>query len=237
MTLSVVIPTLNEERDLPATLESLGFADEILIVDSGSTDKTLDVAKRFKTKVISHPFTDYSSQRNFADRVAKGDWILSIDADVRVPPKLAIEIKNKISQKTSEIAAYYIGRQNEIWGRVISYSGWGSRDDAHIRLYKKGSGLWVSGVHEQYETNLPKSRLKNTLYHLNYRTVSEFIDKTDKYSDLALNNHPVPFWYPKYEFLKRYFYKLGFLDGLRGLFLSYLQSIYYFNLYIKQKTK
>ncbi len=237
MKLTVVIPTLNEQTDLPATLESAKFAEEILVVDSGSSDETVKIAKKFKAKVITHPFIDYASQRNFADKQAIGDWILSVDADVIIPIPLAQEITSVISQDDSNLRAYYIGRQNEIWGSVVKHADWGPNDDCHIRLYRKGSGYWQSNVHEQFVTALPNSKLKNYLYHLNYRTISEFIDKADQYSSLSADQRPISLWQAKYDFLKRYIYKLGFLDGLKGLFLCYLQSIYYLNLYIKQKSK
>lgn len=237
MKLTVVIPTLNEQTDLPATLESVKFADEILVVDSGSTDETVKIAKNFRAKVITHSFTDYASQRNFADQQALGDWILSIDADVVIPAPLAQEISLIISQDNYSFKAYYIGRQNEIWGSVVKHADWGPKDDCHVRLYRKGSGSWQSNVHEQFVTTSPTGKLKNYLYHLNYRTISEFIDKTDQYSSLSVDKQPISLWNAKYDFLKRYFYKLGFLDGLKGLFLCYLQSVYYLNLYIKQKTR
>lgn len=235
MSLTVVIPTLNEETDLPNCLKSLAFADQILVVDSGSTDKTTTIAAASGARVLVHPFIDYSSSRNFADSKVETDWILSIDADVSVPSKLADEIPKVISSQKFD--AYYIGRQNEIWGKVINFTDWGPKSDSHIRLYKKGSGKWVRGVHESYQTSSSVGKLKNTLYHLNYRTVSEFIEKSSRYSQLAAAGSKVNIFMPKYDFLKRYFYKLGFLDGLRGLFLSYLQAVYYLNVYVRQNTK
>lgn len=236
MTLTVVIPTLNEELDLPKTLESLSFADEVLIIDSGSTDQTLSIAKRFGARVIHHDFIDYSSTRNFADSLVNTDWILSIDADVSVPKDLAKEISKTINSPGSN-QSFYVGRQNEIWGKVIKHADWDPKNDCHIRLYKKGSGNWVRGVHETYRSKYPSNTLKNFLYHLNYRTVSEFIDKSSHYSQIAANGQRVNPLHPIYDFLKRYFYKLGFLDGMRGLFLSYLQGIYYLNVYVRQNSK
>lgn len=235
MTLTVVIPTLNEAQDLPATLESLSFTDEVLVIDSGSGDDTVAIAKKFGTRVIHHDFIDYSSTRNFADSLVNTDWILSIDADVTVPKELASEILTAI--QSSKYDSYYIGRQNEIWGKVINHADWDPSNDCHIRLYKKRSGSWVRGVHEFYKTTRSVGKLKNTLYHLNYRTVSEFIEKSSKYSKIAATGPRVNIFMPKYDFLKRYFYKLGFLDGLRGLFLSYLQAIYYLNVYVRQNTR
>jgi len=234
MSLAVVIPTLNEAIDLPETLKSLAFADEILIVDSGSTDDTVRIAKEFGARTIYHPFTSYSETRNYADKNINSDWILSIDADVTVPRDLATEIQININRPSS-IAAYYIGRINIIWGKAIMHADWGPKDDIHLRLYKRGSGIWQSVVHEQFFTSQPTAKLKNYLIHQNYRSVDEFIDKTNSYSSLVKTQSPrILLWLnPLKDFLKRFFYKLGFLDGYRGLFLSYLQAIYHLNILVK----
>jgi len=236
MTLTVVIPTLNEELDLPKTLESLSFADEVLIIDSGSTDQTLSIARQFGARVIHYDFIDYSSTRNFADSLVNTDWILSIDADVFVPKDLAKEILKNINDSGLN-QSFYIGRQNEIWGKVIKHADWDPKNDCHLRLYKKNSGSWVKGVHETYRSKYPSGILKNFLYHLNYRSVSEFLDKSSHYSQIASNGSKINPLQSVYDFIKRYFYRLGFLDGIHGLFLSYLQGIYYLNVYVRQNSK
>jgi glycosyltransferase involved in cell wall biosynthesis len=235
--LTVVIPTLNEEIDLPETLKSVKtLADEILVVDSGSTDKTVEVAKSYGAKVVQHPFVSFSDTRNFGNDEAIGDWILSLEADVVVSAKLATEIRESI--ESEKYSAYYIPRLNLIWGKPIRHTDWGPKDDTHIWLYQKGSGVWQSLVHEEFVTNKSVGKLKNYLVHKNYETISEFIDKIDKYSGLAVKQHNIfPDWWYLRDFFKRYFYKLGFLDGYRGLFLSYLQSVYYITLSVKNKTK
>lgn len=235
MKLSVVIPTLNEEIDLPETLRSIkDLADEVLIIDSGSTDKTLEIAKTYGAKVIHHPFVSFSDTRNFGNEQAKGDWILSIEADVVVPKELAQEILQAI--KEDKYSALYIPRLNFIWGKPIRHTDWGPRDDCHIWLYQKGSGKWRSLVHEEFVTQKPIGKLKNFLVHKNYETVNEFIDKIDRYSELATKQKQFfPNWWYLRDFFKRYFYKLGFLDGYHGLFLSYLQSVYYLTLSVKKR--
>lgn len=236
--LTVIIPTLNEEKDLPETLKSLALLNsEIVVVDSGSSDKTQEIAKKFGAKFVFHAFESFDRQRNFGDSVATGDWILSLEADVTVSPELAKEIISAITTKS--FAAYYISRLNNIWGKDILHTDWSPKDDTHIWLYRKGSGSWVSDVHEEY--HLQKGQvgyLKNYLHHKNYETVSEFIEKLDKYSEIATKRKQIfPNYWPLREFFKRYFYKLGFLDGYHGLFLSYLQSIYYLTLSVKNKTQ
>lgn len=237
MKLTIIIPTLNEENDLPQTLQSIKeLADEVLIIDSGSTDKTIEIAKKYGAKVINHPFVSFSDTRNFGHKMAKGDWILSIEADVTISSQLAAEIRQSIS--SNKFSAYFIPRLNLIWGKPIRHTDWGPKDDTHIWLYEKGSGEWRSLVHEEYVTQKPVGKLKNFLIHKNYETISEFIDKVNRYSDLAVKQKNVyPGWWFLRDFFKRYFYKLGFLDGYHGLFLSYLQSVYYLTLSVKNKTK
>lgn len=237
VTLTVVIPTLNEEVDLPKCLESLkNLADEIIVIDSGSTDRTLDIAKKYQAKIIPHDFKSFSDTRNLGTKKAKGDWVLSLEADVVVPSQLAIEIKNAIQDPSFD--AFYIERLNHIWGKDILHTDWGPRDDCHIWLYKKGSGHWSNAVHEEYLTSGRIGKLNNRLIHHNYDTLSEFIDKTNRYSEIAcqkgLGSNPV---IALGDFFKRYFYKKGFLDGYHGLFLSYLQSTYFLSLWIKNQTR
>lgn len=235
--LTVVIPTLNEELDIENCLKSVkDIAHEILVVDSGSTDRTLEIAKKFKAKIISYDFKSFSDTRNFADDNSSGDWILSIEADVTVSKELGDEITKEIN--TTKNSAFKIGRVNNIWGKDILHTDWGPKDDTHIWLYKKGSGKWVGGVHEEFVTNGAVGKLKNYLFHINYRTISEFISKINKYSDVAIRDKvSVSKFACIKDFFKRYFYKKGFLDGYHGLFLSYLQSIYHLTLFVKQKTR
>lgn len=233
MTLTVVIPTLNEAEDLPRTLDSIkGIADEILVVDSGSTDETVALAKKAGARVLHHPFKNFTDTRNFADSQAKSDWILSIDADVVVPADAAKEITQAI--KDEHISAYYVGRTNIIWGKPILHADWGPQDDCHLRLYRRGSGRWQSDVHELYFTTGQTARLRQPLTHYNYASVEEYITKINRYSSLAAaKTDRVSFFAPLKDFCKRYFYKLGFLEGYHGLFLSYLQAIYYTTLRVK----
>jgi glycosyltransferase involved in cell wall biosynthesis len=235
--LTVVIPTLNEEKDLYKTLSSVkDLANELLVIDSGSTDRTIEIAKNYHAKVVHHPFSSFSDTRNFGDSEAKGKWVLSLEADVFVPTELASEIRQVIEE--NKFSAFYIPRLNLIWSKPIYHTDWGPKDDTHIWLYKKGSGNWQSLVHEEFVTTQKVGRLKNYLIHKNYETISEFIEKINRYSDLAVKQkNSFPGWWFLRDFFKRYFYKLGFLDGYHGLFLSYLQSVYYLTLSVKNKTQ
>ncbi len=239
--ITVAVPTYNEQENLPRLLDSLDFADQVLIVDSGSEDKTVEIAKSYGADVVHHQFKNFADTRNFADQKADNQWILSVDADVQVPSSLAEEI----ASLPSKPAAYKIGRINIIWGKPILHTDWGPRDDNHIRLYHKSLGKWQAQVHEQFITNVKPESLDNYLIHYNYSTVSEYIRKLNHYSTLQaqrLHQNGERFSLfcffidPVMDFSKRYFYKLGFLDGLHGLFLSILQAIYHQVVQVKLYT-
>lgn len=235
--ISIVIPAKNEEVDLPNTLKSAKFADEILILlDKNSNDNTEKIAKDFGCKIEIIKFEDFATTRNLADNYAQHEWILSIEADVTISQELADEITKVI--KENKYSAFKIKRVNQIWNKNILHTNWGPNDDTHIWLYKKGSGKWVGGIHEEYVTTEKVGKLTHPLFHLNYKTVEEFISKMNNYSSKASRYHlkSSPFS-GLVDFLRRFIYKQGFLDGYHGLFLSYLQALYHLSLYVKNKTK
>jgi glycosyltransferase involved in cell wall biosynthesis len=241
--LSVTIITLNEEDSLPRCLDSVKpIADEIVIVDSGSTDKTIEIAKSKGAKTFVRQFDNYASQKNFAAEKVVGDWILSIDADEIITPELAREIKSKISTPNSDIVAFSIPRRNIILGREIKYSRWQSELDRHIWLWKKDKGKWMGDVHEEMVVKGRTGKMQNHKIHYQYETISEFIRMMNSYSDLEANqkfkegqkfSYFRIFWDPAYNFLVRYFYRFGFLDGWRGFVLSYLMAIYHMIVWVK----
>lgn len=235
MSLTVAIPTLNEEKDLPRTLKSLErLKANVLVIDSGSTDDTVKIAKKHGAKVINHSFKSFSDTRNFGNSKVNTSWILALEADVVVTNKLAQEINQAIL--VNNYSAYYIPRQNIIWGKKINHTDWSLKDDLHIWLYKKDSGAWQGKVHEEYKLEKGTAGyLKNPLIHYNYETVNEFIGKINSYSEAALAQAKTfPCYWPLRDFFKRYVYKMGYLDGYHGLFLSYLQAVYYLTLKVKQ---
>ncbi|MFZ5932930.1 MAG: glycosyltransferase family 2 protein [Patescibacteria group bacterium] len=239
--LSVVIITLNEEKNLVRCLTSVkDLADEIVIVDSGSRDKTLDIAKSFGAKVFVRKFEDYGSQKNFATQKASGDWLLSLDADEEITGKLRDEIREAV--KTKEFSAYSIPRKNIILGKFIRFTRWQPQLDRHVWLFKKGSGEWVGGVHEEFVVKGKVGKLKYPKIHHQYETVSEFLDMVNRYSQLDAEKRIKKgtkfslfklFFDPTYNFLVRYFYRLGFLDGWRGFVLSFLMAVYHFEVWVK----
>lgn len=239
--LSITVITLNEEKNLPECLDSVKeIANEIVVVDSGSTDRTVEIAKKYGAKVYEREFDNYSNQKNYAVQKATGDWILSLDADEKISPELAKEIREAI--KESKFIAYSMPRKNIIFGKFIKYTRWQPEFDRHVWLWKRGRGRWEGEVHEELIADGEVGKLKNAKIHYQYKNVSEFIDMVNRYSELDAGQRVkkgIKFSYlrffldPIYNFLVRYIYRWGFLDGWRGFVLSYLMAVYHLNLWVK----
>lgn len=237
--LTVTIITLNEERNLQRCLDSLrGLNAEIVLVDSGSTDKTLEIARNYSAKTYFRKFDNFANQKNFALSKAEGEWILSVDADEEITIDLAKEIKEKI--KDSQYAGYLIQRRNFIFGKEIKHSRWSP--DKHIWLWRKGFGKWIGEVHEEVVVNGKVGDLKNSKIHYSHETLSGLMDSNNFYSTLLAQSMFKDgvifslfkmFWSAFFEFSIRFFYKLGFLDGWRGFTLAYLMAIYQLMVWIK----
>jgi glycosyltransferase involved in cell wall biosynthesis len=228
--LSVTVITLNEEANIKLCLESVKeVADEIIIVDSGSTDKTLEIAKAFKPKVFFRKFDNYANQKNFAAQKATGNWIFSIDADEKITRELASQIRLAIT--SLHINGYLIPRRNFILGAEIKHTRWSP--DRHIWLWKKNSGRWQGDVHEEVVVKGLVKNLSGAKLHYSYKTVYEFQKANVRYAklqagQLVKNGQQFSLIHflvdPGKEFLIRFIYKLGFLDGWRGLILSILMA-------------
>ena len=247
MKISATVITLNEEKDLPRCLSSIkNLVDEIIVVDCGSTDKTIDIAKKFGAKVYSRKFDNYANQKNFAVEKTSGDWILSLDADEEVTPTLSNEIASSIKHQASNFVAYSIPRKNIIFGKFIKYTRWQPELDRHIWLWRKGYGKWVGDVHEEVVVDGEVGKIKNPKVHYQYENVKEFLDMINRYSELEAKKKLESgtkysvlrmLLDPIYNFFVRYFYRLGFLDGWHGFTLSYLMAIYHLTVWVKISEK
>jgi len=238
--LSAVICTYNEEKNLKRAVDSVKtIADEIVVVDTESNDKTVELAKNLGCKVFHHKNTGIVEPvRNFAISKAKGDWILLIDADEEVSDELAREI-TKI--KTSPQADHYrIPRQNIIFGKWIKSDHWWP--DYTYRLFKKGSLVWLDQIHSLPKVNGKGIDLQAYLIHHNYQTISQFLKKLDTYTDFQtqeLISGGFAFSWtdlitkPFSEFVSQLFVRKGLGDGLHGLALSGLQAFSEFIVYLK----
>ena len=245
MKISVVISAYNEEAMIEDCLKSAkSLADEIIFVDNTSTDKTVEIAKKYTEKIFvrENDPVMLNRNKNFGFTKATGDWILSLDADERLTPELSAEIRKSISG--NQYSAYEMPRKNIIFGKWIRHSIWWP--DYNLRLFKRGSGKFPEKhVHEKFEVDGPKAlsevegevgKLENPIVHYNYQTVSQFINKLNKtYTESETENFIKSGkeinWFdairwPTNDFLKTFFLQKGYKDGLHGLVLSLFQAFY-----------
>lgn len=250
--ISAVINTLNEEKKIGRCLASLkGFANEVIVVDMMSTDRTVEIAKKFGAKVFKHKRVGYvEPARNFAISKAKHDWVLVIDADEELPETLKTFLKKEIKAPQGDY--YRIPRKNIIFGKWMKHSGWWP--DLVYRFFKKGSITWNEVIHSVPMTkglglDLPIQQ-ELAIKHRNYSSVEEYITRMNRYTTIQaknLNKKGVEFKWrdvlvkPASEFLRRYFAEQGYRDGLHGLVISLLQTlselVLYAKLWQKQKFK
>jgi glycosyltransferase involved in cell wall biosynthesis len=234
LSLSVVIITLNEEANLARTLASVAWADEIVIVDSGSTDRTREIAESFRAKFYVEPWRGFSAQKNFALEKATCDWVLSLDADEEVEPALAQEIRSTLVANPS-VTGFWIPRKNFFLGRWIRHGGF--YPDPKLRLFRRGAARFEDRlVHEDVHVNGPTAKLKNHLLHYAYPTLDSYLDHMNRYSSLgaqmAVAQRPRGFNLvdiairPRLTFLYNYILRGGFLDGREGLLLHLYHEEY-----------
>ncbi len=227
--ISAVIITGNEENNINECLNSVKWADEIIVVDSESTDNTVEIAKKFTDKVFIHKWEGYASQKTYAISLAKNAWILSLDADERVPETLAKEI---LETDLSAHNGYYIKRDNFFVGKLIRGCGWGN--DMQLRLFKKSeTKLSDRMVHEKFIVNGNASTLKNSFSHYSYTNLKDAFKKINNYSTLEANekadrktvNLFTILFSPPLYFLHHFIIRKGFLDGIYGIIISYMHMI------------
>lgn len=235
MTLSAIVLTKNEEANIADCLAALRWADELLVVDSGSSDRTCVIARQLGARVVERPMRDFADQRNFSMAQAKGDWVLFIDADERVTPELMIEIKAITQGEPTDLAVYAIPRRTYFFGRELRFGD--SRGDAPVRLFPKGYVRWDQPVHEIVRTDLPCRRLKHTLSHYSTRDLAHYMQKVREYVPLehaTMREKGIQTSFlklilmPPAKFLHLFFWKLGVLDGVAGLQYAILSSYYSF---------
>lgn len=234
MRISVVVITFNEEKNLARCLGSVaGIADEIVVVDSSSTDKTQAIALSFGARVISHSFEGYARQKNFATAQAAHDWILSLDAD----EALTDTLKNSILAVKNNAAhnVYRIPRLTNYCGKWIKHCGW--YPDYQTRLYNRTKGAWQDlKVHEYWKPNDDdnvKGTLKGDLLHYSFDSISTHKKKIEKYTELAAQAAIEKgksagilkvIFSPVWHFISEYFFRLGFLDGYYGFVICRLSA-------------
>lgn len=232
--LSIVVLTHNDELKIVDCLENLRFAQELVIVDDNSTDRTVEIAKQYASSVLRRPLNgNFSNQRNFALNNVHNSWVLFVDSDELITNFLKEEILSKIQLK--EFAGYYVKRIDYMWGRKILHGEAGEVN--LLRLARKNSGKWHGKVHEEWQVNGKKAILSNPLIHVPHQTVKDFIRDIDEYSSLRSEElsdagqkvTPVEIlFYPLAKFIQNFYIRKGYKDGIPGFLYAVIMSFHSF---------
>jgi glycosyltransferase involved in cell wall biosynthesis len=243
MKITATIITLNEERNIARAIESLRCVDEILILDSGSVDRTVELAENLGARVIEAGWRGYAAQKNWAAEQSSHDWILSLDADEALSEALEAEIWN-LKKSGPRFDAYTMPRLARYLGRWILHSGW--YPDRKVRLYDRAKAKWVGEfVHESVEVNGRLGHLESNILHFTCDSLSEHMKTLDRYTTLAaqeLAGHKVKIpmsrliFDPAWTFFKTYLLQRGFLDGVEGLTIAHMAAFYTFLKYSKARN-
>ena len=241
--LSVTLITYNEETNIQEALESVRWADEIIVLDSFSTDRTVEICKKYTDKIISHAFVGYGKLRNIAIDHASHNWILSLDADERVTEALNDEILQELERGPSA-DGYSIPRKSHFLGYWVRHCGW-YPDYRSMQLFQRAKGRYTEVLNDDHLELTPGSRrgyLSSPILHYTYRTLDQYLAKMDRYTTLKSQQmvkdgrkfqvHQLV-THPLFTFLKMYLFRQGFRDGQVGLILSMLYTYYTFVKYAK----
>jgi glycosyltransferase involved in cell wall biosynthesis len=232
--LSAVIITFNEERFIEATLRALDFCDEIVVVDSGSTDATVSICKKFNSIVLTRPFDGYGAQKEYAVSRASNNWVLAIDADEIVTDELKQEIIAVLSRDTEDVQGFYIPISLVFLGKLLRFGG--EYKKPHVRLFNRTAGTFTKDtVHEHADINGKKLTLKNHILHYSYDGISDYLSKFNSYTSIAAEalyrknrkatKYGIFIRFPV-SFLKIYIIKGCIFDGYRGFLWSLFSSLY-----------
>lgn len=232
--ITAVILTKDEANNIRECLKTLDFCDERIVIDTGSADETVKLAKETGAKVIPFKFkNDFSAARNFALSEAKNSWVLFIDADERVSPGLKAEMTEAV--KRTGISGWFVRRMDHLFGKELKYGE--TANMKLLRLARKDAGKWEGSVHEKWMLKGECCTFVNPLDHYPHQTVSGFLAEVNRYTDLVSTEwhkkgKTVSVWeilfYPKGKFLMNYFLKLGFLDGVPGFIVAMMMSFHSF---------
>ncbi len=233
--ISALLITFNEERNIDEVLENLSFADEIVVVDSYSTDRTVEkIQQHSNVTLIQREFKNYTDQKAFALKQATYDWVLFIDADERIPPDLKAEILAVTNATHATASAYYFRRTFMFRDKAVHFGG--TQNDKNYRLFKKSKVHFAQDriVHETLIVQGASKTLSHKLLHYSYTHYEDYRAKTIQYGKMKayekFKKGRKAYWYhlclwPSFRFLSRYVFRLGFLDGKKGLILCYLSAL------------
>lgn len=243
MKISATIITFNEERNVARVIESLRCCDEILVLDSGSNDRTVEIAKKLGARVVEASWHGYAAQKNIAAELAAHDWILALDADESLSEALEAEIW-QIKKAGPQYDGFTVPRLAQYLGRWILHSGW--HPDRKVRLFNRHKAKWVGEfVHESVAVNGLVGHLNSNLLHFTCNSLSEHLRTMDRYTtlaaqEIAAREQNVGFakllFDPPWTFFRTYIVKSGFLDGVEGLTIAYMAALYNFVKYSKARS-
>lgn len=239
--ISVCLITYNEEKNIVPCLESVSWADEAVIVDSFSTDRTLELARRYTDKIFQQPLVSFAQQKNAAVDASSNEWVLCMDADERVSLPLAQEIRRELLSQEGRWDGFYIRRHVHYLGRWINHGGW--YPDYKLILYRRSKGVWGGvDLHTQVTVEGNTKRLQEDLWHFTYQDLAHQLRTVSRYSEIVAQQwqrEGKPFslfgmiFRPFLKFLEGYGYKQGFRDGMPGLIIAVVSSFYVFMKYAK----
>jgi glycosyltransferase involved in cell wall biosynthesis len=237
---SACIITFCKEDLIEDCLKSVKWADEIIVVDSHSTDKTVDICRKYTDKVYQREWTGFRDQRNYTMGLANYEWILFIDSDERIPSELYKEIQLHLRDGSNKWDGFHFPRQTYYMGKWINHGEW--YPSYCLRLYRKDKGHWINEPHERLELNGKAKYLKNHMLHYTYRDLSEQLETIDKYTEsfsVERDKEDIKYitfqliFRPFFRFIRGYFFRRGFLDGIPGLVAAITTSFYVFMKYAK----
>lgn len=240
--LAAIILTKNEEKNIVDCIKSVSFADEILVIDSGSTDRTGELAKANGAKFVEHPMDadGFAGQRNFALSQTNADWVFYIDADERLIPACVPAIQQIVAENLPLL--YAVERKNILFGKEMHYGG--HRPDYPTRLCPRKELHWEGNVHEGIKSSLLGKRLKNCLRHYTYWTWHQYFQKFNQYTSLAAQSlyaqhrtisNAAMIGHAVFAFVRSFILQKGFLDGFLGLIMSVMAGFYVLVKYLKLK--
>jgi glycosyltransferase involved in cell wall biosynthesis len=239
--LTVITITLDEERNIAECLESVRWADQLVVIDSGSKDRTVELARQFTRDIYDIKWEGYGHARNFGLSYATGEWVLWLDADERVTSELAQEIQDLVRRDDTGYSGYSVARRAYFLGKWIKHCGW--YPSRVVRLFRKGQGKFSeTRVHERLELKGNIGLLQHDLLHFTDLNLQQYLSKFNKYTSLAAEDMAANgkrfrlqdlLIHPPFLFFKMYILRLGFLDGVHGFVLSVLSSAYVFSKYAK----
>ena len=238
---SAIVVCFNEERNIGACLDSLRWCDEIVVVDSFSTDRTVETCRQYTERVVQRPWAGYRDQKAFAHSLATKDWVFLVDSDERVSPELRDEIKESLLSYDSAYAGFSVPRLVFYLGRWWWRGGW--YPDYDVRLFRRDRATWGgTDPHEKIFVNGKVRRLRNPLYHFSYHDIEDHVQRINRFTSISSRElfHEQKRWRlgdallrPAFRFFRSYILNRGFLEGFAGFYVALTAAVYVFLKYAK----